>query len=139
VDGCGLFVHLLREAILGEPDVLRPRSFQGHPGIAAIAAGEWRDKQRDQIRSSGYIVDTLEAALWCVARTQTFEEALVLAVNLGHDSDTVGAVTGQLAGATYGLSAIPERWLAPLAWRERIEAMASRLLTVGAEKVSQQV
>ncbi len=66
--------------------------------------------------------------LWCVSTTDSFEEALILAVNLGHDADTVGAVTGQIAGAFYGASAIPARWLAPLAWRERIEHLADRLV-----------
>ncbi len=72
-------------------------------------------------------MDTLEAALWCVEKTTSFEEALVLAVNLGGDSDTVGAVTGQLAGAVYGASFIPREWLHPLAWRERIEETALAL------------
>jgi ADP-ribosyl-[dinitrogen reductase] hydrolase len=129
LDACALFVQLLREAIQGEPEVLRPRSIQGHPAIVAIAAGVWRTKSRAEIHSSGYVADTLEAALWCVSRTATFEEALVLAVNLGQDSDTVGAVTGQLAGAMYGLSRIPERWLEPLAWWERLIEAAATLVS----------
>jgi ADP-ribosylglycohydrolase len=129
LDACAYFVQLLREAILGQPDVLRPRSIDGHPAIAAIAADRWQTKQRDQIRTSGYVVHTLEAALWCVAQTHTFENALILAVNLGHDSDTVGAVTGQLAGALYGASAIPQRWLKPLAWRYPVGTATERLLT----------
>jgi ADP-ribosyl-[dinitrogen reductase] hydrolase len=128
LDACAYFVQLLREAILGHKDVLRPRNLQGHPTIAVIAAGQWREKQRSEIRSGGYVVDTLEAALWAVYRTTSFEEALILAVNLGHDSDTVGAVTGQLAGALYGYSAIPPRWLAPLARRDDLMAAANLLL-----------
>lgn len=95
--------------------------------MAAVAAGSWRGKARDAISSSGYVVRTLEAALWAVEATGTFEEALVLAVNLGDDADTVGAVTGQLAGALYGAAAIPPRWLGPLAWRERIETTGLQL------------
>jgi ADP-ribosyl-[dinitrogen reductase] hydrolase len=128
LDACGFFVQLLRGAILGEPNVLRPRTFPGHPAISTIAAGQWRDKHRSEIRSGGYVVDTLEAALWAVHRTTSFEEALILAVNLGHDSDTVGAVTGQLAGALYGFSAIPPRWLEPLAWRDQITTTAGQLI-----------
>jgi ADP-ribosyl-[dinitrogen reductase] hydrolase len=128
LDACAFFVQLLREAILGHKDVFRPRTFQGHPAISGIAAGQWREKHRSVIRSGGYVADTLEAALWAVHRTTSFEEALVLAVNLGHDSDTVGAVTGQLAGALYGFSAIPPRWLATLAWRDRITATAGWLI-----------
>ena len=116
------------EAIAGRGrGVLEPRAWEGHVALRAIAAGEWRGKLREAIRSTGYVVDTLEAALWCVDRTASFEEALVLAVNLAGDSDTVGAVTGQLAGALYGASAIPQRWLEPLAWRERIEQTALAL------------
>lgn len=66
-------------------------------------------------------------------RTTSFEEALVLAVNLADDADTVGAVTGQLAGALYGMSGIPARWLEPLAWQDRLVATADVLLTGGAE------
>lgn len=130
LDGCALLVELLRGAILGEPDVLRPRAIAAHPAIRALASGASRGRARHAIRSSGYVVDTLEAALWAVAQTASFEAALVLAVNLGDDSDTVGAVTGQLAGALYGASAIPARWLAPLAWRDRIEALAGALVRV---------
>lgn len=128
VEACTYFVQLLREAILGKPDVLRPRTWSGDPAITAIAAGSWRQKTRDEIRSSGYVVDTLEAALWSVGTTSSFEEALIRAVNLGRDADTVGAVTGQLAGALYGASTIAERWLHPLAWRERIVDSADTLL-----------
>lgn len=128
IDACAYFVQLLREAILGQPDVLRSRTWCGDADIAAIAAGSWRPKSRDQIRSSGYVIDTLEAALWAVGTTTSFEDALVLAVNLGEDSDTVGAVTGQLAGTIYGASAIPERWLHSLAWRSKIAEAADRLL-----------
>ena len=79
--------------------------------IKHIFQGSWKDKSRDQISSSGYVVDTFEAALWAVESTGTFEEAVIAAVNLGHDADTVGAVAGQLAGALYGIDAIPQRWL----------------------------
>ena len=128
LDACSFLAEVVHEAILGQPDVLRPRDPQGHAAVQAIAAGSYRLKTRDEIRSGGYVVDTLEAALWCVVQTRTFEDALVMAVNLGQDSDTVGAVTGQLAGALYGASAIPPRWLSPLAWRERIAKLAVELV-----------
>jgi ADP-ribosyl-[dinitrogen reductase] hydrolase len=129
VEACELFAAMLREAILGagRDAVLAPRAWAGYPAVRAVAGGSWRNKTRDQIRSTGYVVDTLEVALWAVARTDTFEDALVLAVNLGGDADTVGAVTGQLAGALHGADAIPHRWLEPLAWRERIAGLATSL------------
>ena len=128
VDGCAYAALMMRDAILGLGDPLRPRPFEGHATIAGVAAGSFRHKTRQQIESSGYVVHTLEAALWAVATTTSFEEALIEAVNLARDADTVGAVTGQIAGAIYGLSAIPQRWLAPLAWRDEIEDTARRLL-----------
>jgi len=129
VEGCLLLADLLRDAVRGVPkaDLLAPRSWEGDPAIAAIAAGTWRGRGRDAIRSSGYVVHTLEAALWAVERTEGFEEALVLAVNLGEDADSVGAVAGQIAGALYGVGGIPDRWLAPLAWRERLVGLADAL------------
>jgi len=89
--------------------------------------GNYKSLSRDFIRSSGYVIDTLEAAMWAVYSTNSFEDALVLAVNLGEDSDTVGAVTGQLAGALYGYSNIPIRWLDNLAWHSRIVDTADKL------------
>jgi hypothetical protein len=84
-------------------------------------------KTRDEISSSGHVVSTLEAALWCV-RTSSFEDAIVLAANLGDDSDTVAAVTGQLAGALYGGAGIPRRWLEQLAWAPELESRIRTLL-----------
>lgn len=127
VEACAFLVTLLREAILGEPSVLDPRSWPGPAKISDIAMGAWRSKSRPQIRSSGYVVDTLEAALWCVQQTTSFEDALVLAVNLGNDADTVGAVTGQLAGAFYGAHLIPRRWMSRLAWSRQITTLAANL------------
>lgn len=86
-----------------------------------------RRKRRDDIVSSGHAPATLAAARWCVATTSDFREAVLLAANLGDDADTVGAVTGQIAGARYGLSGIPEDWLAKLAWRDHIIDLAGRL------------
>ena len=131
VGACAFLVQLLREAIQGDADVLRPRDWAGDAVIRDIAAGLWRNKPRSDIRSTGFVIDTLEAALWSIGSTNSFEDALVLAVNLGGDADTVGAVTGQLAGALYGATAIPERWLTPLAWRDKIAATADQLLSDG--------
>ena len=79
------------------------------------------------------MAETLEAALWAVGSSATFEDALVDSVSLGGDSDTVGAVTGALAGAKYGASSIPKRWLEPLAWREELEAIAVSLVDTGSD------
>jgi ADP-ribosyl-[dinitrogen reductase] hydrolase len=72
-------------------------------------------------------VESLEAALWCVSTTSSFRDAVLEAVNLGDDADTTAAIAGQLAGALYGVSDIPEAWLERLAMRELIDAMARQL------------
>ena len=77
----------------------------------------------DSIHSSGYVVDALEAAVWSLVNSASFEETLLKAVNLGDDTDTVGAIAGGLAGVYYGYDAIPEDWLAAIQRREWIEGL----------------
>lgn len=77
--------------------------------------------QEEEIKSSGYVVDTLEAALWAVSTTDNFRDAVLKAVNLGSDTDTVGAVAGGLAGIMYGMDGIPEEWIDSLRGKEIIE------------------
>ena len=137
VDGCRAFADLLADAISGKPrrDVLAPRSFDGAQGIAKIVGGSWPGRARRDIRSSGYVVHTLEAAMWSVARTGDFRNAVLLAANLADDADTVAAVTGQLAGAIYGLSGIPTDWLERIAWKDRLLDTAERLAELGRKEV----
>lgn len=90
-----------------------------------VDAAVLRGLSRREICSSGYVVHTLEAALWCLLRAGDFRACLLEAVNLGEDTDTVGAVAGGLAGLRWGLAGIPEEWLAVLARREEIEALCS--------------
>lgn len=87
------------------------------------------------IQGSGYVVDSLEAALWAFYHSNSFEEGCLLAVNLGDDADTTGAVYGQLAGAFYGEEGIPEKWRNRLAKRELIENLADRLYEFGKSKL----
>ncbi len=130
LDACRAFAELLADAIAGSPfpDVLAPRPFTGAAAIAQIMAGSWQGRARDEIRSSGYVVHTVEAAIWSVARTRDFRGAVLLAANLADDADTVAAVTGQLAGALYGLGGIPDHWRDRVAWKDRLLAAARRLL-----------
>jgi ADP-ribosyl-[dinitrogen reductase] hydrolase len=72
-------------------------------------------------------VQSLEAALWCFFKTKTFEHAILKAANLGDDADTTAAICGQLAGAFYGASGIPEPWLNQLVMRQEISGLADRL------------
>ena len=76
-----------------------------------------------EISGSGYVVHTLEAALWCLLHTDSYRACVLEAVNLGEDTDTVGAVAGGLAGIQYGTADIPEEWLAVLAKRSEIKAL----------------
>lgn len=79
-----------------------------------------------EIKSSGYVIDTLEAAVWCLLTTESYRECVLKAVNLGRDTDTVAAVAGGLAGALYGYEAIPHEWLDTLKRRDYIEEMCER-------------
>ncbi|MFO7642590.1 MAG: ADP-ribosylglycohydrolase family protein [Candidatus Competibacteraceae bacterium] len=97
------------------------------PRLASIARGDYRDKTEGEIRGSGYVVECLEAALWCFYQTGDFREAILKAVNLGDDADTTAAVCGQIAGACYGESGIPEPWRRRLTWHDLIAGLADRL------------
>jgi ADP-ribosyl-[dinitrogen reductase] hydrolase len=97
------------------------------PSIQAIAKGEYRSKTINDVRGTGYVVDSLEAALWCFWTTETYEQAILAAANLGDDADTTAAICGQVAGAYYGESAIPGHWLRQLTMRNEITELADQL------------
>ena len=82
------------------------------------------------VRSGGFVLDTIGAALWCLANHDSFEETVVAAVGFGDDADTTGAVSGALAGAYYGAGAIPARWLDLLQSRAELQDLAAKLLTL---------
>ena len=86
-----------------------------------------KDTPSEEIRSSGYVVDTLEATVWALLQEETFEKTLLRAVNLGDDADTVGAVTGGLAGLYYGYESIPKEWLLVIPKREKIEVLCRQM------------
>jgi ADP-ribosylglycohydrolase len=99
-----------------------------HPEVAEVIGGSFRRKNPPAIQGSGYVVKSLEAALWAFAGAETFREAVLRAVNLGDDADTTGAVCGQLAGAHWGESGIPAEFLSGLTGRELIEHALQGLL-----------
>lgn len=92
-----------------------------HPAIDSVASGSFRRKQPPEIRGTGYVVDSLEAALWAFHDAADFRDAVLKAVNLGGDADTTGAVCGQLAGAYWGESGILAEWLDGLAGKDMLE------------------
>jgi ADP-ribosyl-[dinitrogen reductase] hydrolase len=139
VDGCRYLAGMIAGALNGatKDEILAERyspvpegwSTQPlAPAIDEIAAGSFKRREPPAIVGRGYVVKSLEAALWALHRSRDFRDGCLLAVNLGDDADTTGAVYGQLAGALYGVEAIPAQWRAQLAKRELIETLASRLL-----------
>jgi ADP-ribosyl-[dinitrogen reductase] hydrolase len=96
--------------------------------IKSIANCNWKSKKVDQIYSTRSACDTLEAACWCIDSAKNFEEALISAVNFGGSSSTLGAVTGQIAGALYGLESIPIRWFDQLAHIDNLTDLALQMV-----------
>ena len=97
------------------------------PEIDEVATGSFKRKEPPEIRGLGYVVRSLEAALWAFYKSDSFEEGCLLAVNLGDDADTTAAVYSQLAGAFYSEERIPGRWMTELAHRDTIEDLAEKL------------
>jgi ADP-ribosylglycohydrolase len=138
VDACRYLGALLVGAVQGatKEELLAAR-YSPVPGlwdaaplshaIDTIAAGSFRAHNPPEIRGDGYVVHSLEAALWAFYHGDTFREGCLLAANLGEDADTTAAVYGQLAGAFYGEEGIPAAWRARLAHRELIEDYAEQL------------
>ena len=132
IEASQLFTSMLRKAILGADKksiLLSSGGFEiTTPSIQKIAEGAYFSKPIDEIRGNGYVVTALEAALWCFAKTESFMQAVLKATNLGEDADTTAAICGQIAGAYYGIGAIPPQWLEKLAMRDEIEALAQQLV-----------
>jgi ADP-ribosylglycohydrolase len=138
VDACHYFGGLLAGALNGaaKDRLLSPfytpvaGYWDSHPlvpEIAEIAAGSFKERQPPQIQGTGYVVRSLEAALWAFYHSDNFRDGCLLAANLGDDADTTAAVYGQLAGAYYGESAIPPHWRSQLALRDTIISLADQL------------
>jgi ADP-ribosyl-[dinitrogen reductase] hydrolase len=131
IDACRLFGGMLVRALqgAGKDEVLTAdaTTFSGAASIADIARGTYRSKDERAIKGTGYVVASLEAALWCFDRTDSIDAAVLRAANLGDDADTTAAVCGQIAGAFYGVQGIRPAWLEKLAMRAEIENLASEL------------
>jgi len=107
-----------------------PGYWDEHPLVAEIdeiASGSFKRRTPPEIKGSGHVVRSLEAALWAFYHTTSFKDDCLLAVNLGNDADTTAAVYGQIAGAYYDENGIPKEWLAKLARRDLIETYAEKL------------
>ena len=133
VIGCGIYDFVLEELIknpcLDSVKIGLANAYSYYKNEKEISAyqrlfeDDFDNLPEHKIKSSGYVVDTLEAAIWCLLNTKSYEECVLKAVNLGDDTDTVGAVTGGLAGVLYGYEAIPGEWLNCLVKKEMIEKM----------------
>ena len=97
------------------------------PEIDSIAKGSFKKRNPPEIVGSGYVVDSLEAALWAFYNSVSFEEGCLKAVNLGNDADTTGAIYGQIAGAYYGESGIPDAWAGKIFLKEKILDLSDTL------------
>lgn len=131
LDACRLLGDILLRALLGQPkeQVLIPTDPQRFScqSIQSIAEGHYFDKDVTQIKGSGYVVQSLEAALWCFWKTDSYQDAVLQAANLGDDADTTAAVCGQVAGAYYGEDGIPASWSKRIAMYEQIKGLADKL------------
>lgn len=148
VTACFLLLEMLRNLLAGRDkgeayaelreEMAAPPPFLDSGALTKfhrILRQDIRELPEAEIRSSGFVVDTLETALWCFLTTDTYKDAVLKAVNLGEDTDTTGAVTGALAALAYGPGSIPEEWIAQLQGRDQIlriaDGMARALATDG--------
>ena len=141
IDACRYYAGLILGALAGEPKaVLLATRYSPVNGtwpvsslagkIGAIAEGSFKSKHPPAIRGTGYVVDVLEAALWAFWNSDSFEEGALMAVNLGDDADTTGAIYGQLAGACYGVEEIPDDWRETVSLSGRIVSLSDDLLAL---------
>lgn len=131
LEACQLFAEILFNAFSGKEkeELLFKTTFNPSASkIKDISSGLYRNKEENEIIGSGYVVASLEAALWCFYQSNSFEEAILRSVNLGDDADTTAAICGQVAGAYYGMDGIPESWLSKLFMRSEIESLAYKLI-----------
>lgn len=133
IDGCVIYSYVLR-ALLDKPEKESIYSGLKQAKRRIKSSNMYYDRllnkdiatiDKESIKSSGYVVSTLEAAIWCLLTTESYSECVLKAVNLGGDTDTIAAVTGGLAGALYGIDSIPQCWLETLIKRDYIENMCN--------------
>lgn len=136
VQACAVMAAMLVSGMQGadKQTMLAPTTWQDwlgekelSPGLQEVIDGSYKHREPPEIKGTGYVIRSLEAALWAFDHTSSFAEGALLAVNLGDDADTTGAVYGQLAGAYYGYDQIPEHWLAQLAMRDELQELTDRL------------
>jgi ADP-ribosylglycohydrolase len=145
VDACRYMGSLIAGAIIGtgKEELLSshycivPGYWNEHPlvpEIDEIATGSFKHRNPPEIKGSGYVVKSLEAALWAFYRSDSFREGCLMAVNLGDDADTTGAIYGQIAGAFYGISGIPMKWREKIVQHDIIKSLAEKIFDMSGIK-----
>ncbi len=129
IDACQYFSLLLVSLIQGRSkEVFRTLNYQPQTEeVAEIKSGGFLDKSYDALTGSGYVIESLESALWCFLHTESFADCILAAANLGNDADTTAAVAGQIAGAFYGHAGIRHDWLEALHLHNEIVLLADEL------------
>jgi ADP-ribosylglycohydrolase len=148
--GTGMYALVVRNLLKGLPKktavdtaIAEAQAYYGGweefkselPAYERIFSGSIASFEEDDIQSSGYIVHTLEAALWCLLRYNDTREILLAAVNLGLDTDTTGTVAGGLAGLTYGLEGVPADWLQSLLKKADIDALVGQFASAASTRL----
>lgn len=132
IDASRLFGGMLVKALNGssKESILLNNDLEkiSSTSIQEIGKGSYLSKTDLEIKGSGYVVKSLEAALWCFHQSNSYKEAVLLATNLGDDADTTAAICGQIAGAYYGREGIPEFWQEKVYMRDEILGLANSLL-----------
>lgn len=131
IDSCRIFGSMLVSALSGcsKNKILFENniSINNSERLFKILQGKYTTMSENEIKGSGYVVESLEAALWCFFKTTNFRDAILMATNLGDDSDTTAAICGQIAGAYYGIDGIPDDWLNILTMKNDIMGLADKL------------
>lgn len=139
VVACQYFAAIVHAAISGvEKDIIISGGYEPFDGawdefpltdsVLKIKAGSYFNKSLEELSPTGYVIDTLEAALWCFSKTDNFKDGIILAANLGGDADTIAAVYGQIAGAHYGEPDIPAEWIQSLSHQYIFYIQAQKMI-----------
>lgn len=133
VESCKLFSLILEKAISTKDKdaILKNHNYSSaSANVSAICSATYLSKTYDDLTGSGYVIESLESALWCFYHANSFREAILLATNLGNDADTTAAICGQVAGAYYGKSNLPSDWLASISMQHEISDLSKKLYKI---------
>lgn len=134
IDSCKLFASLLYHAYASneKAEIFTRNTYKpATDKVSRISEARFLDNSYSQLTGSGYVIESLESALWCFMNSNSFEECVLMAANIGNDADTTAAIAGQIAGAFYGLENIPSHWVDKLAMKDEILEIASKLANAG--------